>query len=214
MLFSIKFTRGIDLISRAVVLTTSICSELEFKVPVRLARRFLTNKKRLIKYYKSALKTLLVSRKDELKFYARQKSFSHMTLSVAFWHYDLHWDVWSKEGMDFERHPNCSPNPFIILSDFEEGNSNISRLQDIFEGWEALGFLDERDGDDSLEFYINLAHEALAVAIQSKTIKPLFMEVFTESPSIDDSFFNEKVRVKDDEGHFDINFLDLIQQRS
>ncbi|TOG63535.1 hypothetical protein CGG77_24295 [Vibrio parahaemolyticus] len=174
-------------------------------------------KKRLIKHYKSALKTLLTSRKDELKFYAHQKSFSHMTLSVAFWHYDLHWNVWSKEGMDFERHPNCSPNPFIILSDFEVGNSNISRLRDIFEGWEVLGSLDESDesdDDDKTEFFINLAHEALAVAIQSRTIKPLFLEIFAENSNIDDALFNERVRVRDEEGHSDINFLDLIQQRS
>ncbi|RPB32635.1 hypothetical protein CYQ91_23465 [Vibrio diabolicus] len=169
------------MIARAVVLTTNICSELELKAHVPFAWRFFTNKKRLIKYYKSALKTLLTSRKDELKFYAHQKSFSHMTLSVAFWHYDLHWNVWSKEGMDFERHPNCSPNPFIILSDFEVGNSNISRLRDIFEGWEALGSTDESDDDDKTEFFINLAHEALAVAIQSRTIKPLFLEIFAET---------------------------------
>ncbi|MCX8778951.1 hypothetical protein NOK93_24835 [Vibrio parahaemolyticus] len=157
---------------------------------------------------------MLTSRKDELKFYAHQKSFSHMTLSVAFWHYDLHWNVWSKEGMDFERHPNCSPNPFIILSDFEVGNSNISRLRDIFEGWEVLGSLDESDDDDKTEFFINLAHEALAVAIQSRTIKPLFLEIFAENSNIDDALFNERVRVRDEDGHFDINFLDLIQQRS
>ncbi|OQT97499.1 hypothetical protein EN00_020350 [Vibrio parahaemolyticus] len=191
-----------------------MCSELELKVHVPFAWRFFTNKKRLIKYYKSALKTLLTSRKDELKFYAHQKSFSHMTLSVAFWHYDLHWNVWSKEGMDFERHPNCSPNPFIILSDFEVGNSNISRLRDIFEGWEVLGSLDESDDDDKTEFFINLAHEALAVAIQSRTIKPLFLEIFAENSNIDDALFNERVRVRDEDGHFDINFLDLIQQRS
>ncbi|EMY6467107.1 hypothetical protein M1D72_06050 [Vibrio sp. AK197] len=202
------------MIARAVVLTTNICSELELKAHVPFAWRFFTNKKRLIKYYKSALKTLLTSRKDELKFYAHQKSFSHMTLSVAFWHYDLHWNVWSKEGMDFERHPNCSPNPFIILSDFEVGNSNISRLRDIFEGWEVLGSLDESDDDDKTEFFINLAHEALAVAIQSRTIKPLFLEIFAENSNIDDALFNERVRVRDEEGHFDINFLDLIQQRS
>ncbi|EIQ1514536.1 hypothetical protein ACVW8L_004490 [Vibrio parahaemolyticus] len=202
------------MIARAVVLTTNICSELELKVHVPFAWRFFTNKKRLIKYYKSALKTLLTSRKDELKFYAHQKSFSHMTLSVAFWHYDLHWNVWSKEGMDFERHPNCSPNPFIILSDFEVGNSNISRLRDIFEGWEVLGSLDESDDDDKTEFFINLAHEALAVAIQSRTIKPLFLEIFAENSNIDDALFNERVRVRDEDGHFDINFLDLIQQRS
>ncbi|ODY83224.1 hypothetical protein BBM29_02120 [Vibrio parahaemolyticus] len=191
-----------------------MCSELELKAHVPFAWRFFTNKKRLIKYYKSALKTLLTSRKDELKFYAHQKSFSHMTLSVAFWHYDLHWNVWSKEGMDFERHPNCSPNPFIILSDFEVGNSNISRLRDIFEGWEVLGSLDESDDDDKTEFFINLAHEALAVAIQSRTIKPLFLEIFAENSNIDDALFNERVRVRDEDGHFDINFLDLIQQRS
>ena len=202
------------MIVRAVVLTTNICSELELKAHVPFAWRFFTNKKRLIKYYKSALKTLLTSRKDELKFYAHQKSFSHMTLSVAFWHYDLHWNVWSKEGMDFERHPNCSPNPFIILSDFEVGNSNISRLRDIFEGWEVLGSLDESDDDDKTEFFINLAHEALAVAIQSRTIKPLFLEIFAENSNIDDALFNERVRVRDEEGHVDINFLDLIQQRS
>ncbi|EOX4844350.1 hypothetical protein ACH160_004665 [Vibrio alginolyticus] len=202
------------MIARAVVLTTNICSELELKAHVPFAWRFFTNKKRLIKYYKSALKTLLTSRKDELKFYAHQKSFSHMTLSVAFWHYDLHWNVWSKEGMDFERHPNCSPNPFIILSDFEVGNSNISRLRDIFEGWEVLGSLDESDDDDKTEFFINLAHEALAVAIQSRTIKPLFLEIFAENSNIDDALFNERVRVRDEEEHFDINFLDLIQQRS
>ncbi|EHU4839627.1 hypothetical protein C4G66_RS24270 [Vibrio parahaemolyticus] len=202
------------MIARAVVLTTNICSELELKAHVPFAWRFFTNKKRLIKYYKSALKTLLTSRKDELKFYAHQKSFSHMTLSVAFWHYDLHWNVWSKEGMDFERHPNCSPNPFIILSDFEVGNSNISRLRDIFEGWEVLGSLDESDDDDKTEFFINLAHEALAVAIQSRTIKPLFLEIFAENSNIDDALFNERVRVRDEDGHFDINFLDLIQQRS
>jgi hypothetical protein len=202
------------LIARAVVLTTNICSELELKAHVPFAWRFFTNKKRLIKYYKSALKTLLTSRKDELKFYAHQKSFSHMTLSVAFWHYDLHCNVWSKEGMDFERHPNCSPNPFIILSDFEVGNSNISRLRDIFEGWEVLGSLDESDDDDKTEFFINLAHEALAVAIQSRTIKPLFLEIFAENSNIDDALFNERVRVRDEEGHVDINFLDLIQQRS
>ncbi|HHF2874196.1 TPA: hypothetical protein ACVOYT_004575 [Vibrio diabolicus] len=202
------------MIARAVVLTTNICSELELKAHVPFAWRFFTNKKRLIKYYKSALKTLLTSRKDELKFYAHQKSFSHMTLSVAFWHYDLHWNVWSKEGMDFERHPNCSPNPFIILSDFEVGNSNISRLRDIFEGWEVLGSLDESDDDDKTEFFINLAHEALAVAIQSRTIKPLFLEIFAENSNIDDALFNERVRVRDEEGHVDINFLDLIQQRS
>ncbi|MCX8854994.1 hypothetical protein NOK65_24455 [Vibrio parahaemolyticus] len=202
------------MIARAVVLTTNICSELELKAHVPFAWRFFTNKKRLIKYYKSALKTLLTSRKDELKFYAHQKSFSHMTLSVAFWHYDLHWNVWSKEGMDFERHPNCSPNPFIILSDFEVGNSNISRLRDIFEGWEVLGSLDESDDDDKTEFFINLAHEALAVAIQSRTIKPLFLEIFAENSDIDDALFNERVRVRDEDGHFDINFLDLIQQRS
>ncbi|OKQ14953.1 hypothetical protein H058_06225 [Vibrio antiquarius] len=191
-----------------------MCSELELKAHVPFAWRFFTNKKRLIKYYKSALKTLLTSRKDELKFYAHQKSFSHMTLSVAFWHYDLHCNVWSKEGMDFERHPNCSPNPFIILSDFEVGNSNISRLRDIFEGWEVLGSLDESDDDDKTEFFINLAHEALAVAIQSRTIKPLFLEIFAENSNIDDALFNERVRVRDEEGHVDINFLDLIQQRS
>ncbi|WP_102340039.1 hypothetical protein [Vibrio lentus] len=202
------------MIARAVVLTTNICSELELKAHVPFAWRFFTNRKRLIKYYKSALKTLLTSRKDELKFYAHQKSFSHMTLSVAFWHYDLHWNVWSKEGMDFERHPNCSPNPFIILSDFEVGNSNISRLRDIFEGWEVLGSLDESDDDDKTEFFINLAHEALAVAIQSRTIKPLFLEIFAENSNIDDALFNERVRVRDEEGHVDINFLDLIQQRS
>ncbi|WP_052441995.1 hypothetical protein [Vibrio hyugaensis] len=202
------------MIARAVVLTTNICSELELKAHVPFAWRFFTNKKRLIKYYKSALKTLLTSRKDELKFYAHQKSFSHMTLSVAFWHYDLHWNVWSKEGMDFERHPNCSPNPFIILSDFEVGNSNISRLRDIFEGWEVLGSIDESDDDDKTEFFINLAHEALAVAIQSRTIKPLFLEIFSENSNIDDALFNERVRVRDEEGHVDINFLDLIQQRS
>ncbi|PTQ14260.1 hypothetical protein CWO33_13645 [Vibrio splendidus] len=202
------------MIARAVVLTTNICSELELKAHVPFAWRFFTNKKRLIKYYKSALKTLLTSRKDELKFYAHQKSFSHMTLSVAFWHYDLHWNVWSKEGMDFECHPNCSPNPFIILSDFEVGNSNISRLRDIFEGWEVLGSLDESDDDDKTEFFINLAHEALAVAIQSRTIKPLFLEIFAENSNIDDALFNERVRVRDEEGHVDINFLDLIQQRS
>ncbi|MEW4341552.1 hypothetical protein AB1J03_09340 [Vibrio diabolicus] len=202
------------MIARAVVLTTNICSELELKAHVPFAWRFFTNKKRLIKYYKSALKTLLTSRKDELKFYAHQKSFSHMTLSVAFWHYDLHCNVWSKEGMDFERHPNCSPNPFIILSDFEVGNSNISRLRDIFEGWEVLGSLDESDDDDKTEFFINLAHEALAVAIQSRTIKPLFLETFAENSNIDDALFNERVRVRDEEGHADINFLDLIQQRS
>ena len=202
------------MIARAVVLTTNICSELELKAHVPFAWRFFTNKKRLIKYYKSALKTLLTSRKDELKFYAHQKSFSHMTLSVAFWHYDLHWNVWSKEGMDFERHPNCSPNPFIILSDFEVGNSNISWLRDIFEGWEALGSTDESDDDDKTEFFINLAHEALAVAIQSRTIKPLFLEIFAENSNIDDALFNERVRVRDEEGHVDINFLDLIQQRS
>ncbi|WP_079879077.1 hypothetical protein [Vibrio parahaemolyticus] len=202
------------MIARAVALTTNICSELELKAHVPFAWRFFTNKKRLIKYYKSALKTLLTSRKDELKFYAHQKSFSHMTLSVAFWHYDLHWNVWSKEGMDFERHPNCSPNPFIILSDFEVGNSNISRLRDIFEGWEVLGSLDESDDDDKTEFFINLAHEALAVAIQSRTIKPLFLEIFAENSNIDDALFNERVRVRDEDGHFDINFLDLIQQRS
>ncbi len=202
------------MIARAVVLTTNICSELELKAHVPFAWRFFTNKKRLIKYYKSALKTLLTSRKDELKFYAHQKSFSHMTLSVAFWHYDLHWNVWSKVGMDFERHPNCSPNPFIILSDFEVGNSNISRLRDIFEGWEVLGSLDESDDDDKTEFFINLAHEALAVAIQSRTIKPLFLEIFAENSNIDDALFNERVRVRDEDGHFDINFLDLIQQRS
>ena len=202
------------MIARAVVLTTNICSELELKAHVPFAWRFFTNKKRLIKYYKSALKTLLTRRKDELKFYAHQKSFSHMTLSVAFWHYDLHWNVWSKEGMDFERHPNCSPNPFIILSDFEVGNSNISRLRDIFEGWEVLGSLDESDDDDKTEFFINLAHEALAVAIQSRTIKPLFLEIFAENSNIDDALFNERVRVRDEEGHCDINFLDLIQQRS
>ncbi|MFB1087038.1 hypothetical protein ACEWGF_18120 [Vibrio diabolicus] len=202
------------MIVRAVVLTTNICSELELKAHVPFAWRFFTNKKRLIKYYKSALKTLLTSRKDELKFYAHQKSFSHMTLSVAFWHYDLHCNVWSKEGMDFERHPNCSPNPFIILSDFEVGNSNISRLRDIFEGWEVLGSLDESDDDDKTEFFINLTHEALAVAIQSRTIKPLFLEIFAENSNIDDAFFNERVRVRDEEGHVDINFLDLIQQRS
>ncbi|HHX8659740.1 TPA: hypothetical protein ACVO40_004266 [Vibrio diabolicus] len=202
------------MIARAVVLTTNICSELELKAHVPFAWRFFTNKKRLIKYYKSALKTLLTSRKDELKFYAHQKSFSHMTLSVAFWHYDLHWNVWSKEGMDFERHPNCSPNPFIILSDFEVGNSNISRLRDIFEGWEVLGSLDESDDDDKTEFFINLAHEALAVAIQSRTIKPLFLEIFAENSNIDDALFNERVRVRVEDGHFDINFLDLIQQRS
>ncbi|EKO3802487.1 hypothetical protein NTE28_005024 [Vibrio harveyi] len=202
------------MIARAVVLTTNICSELELKAHVPFAWRFFTNKKRLIKYYKSALKTLLTSRKDELKFYAHQKSFSHMTLSVAFWHYDLHWNVWSKEGMDFERHPNCSPNPFIILSDFEAGNSNISRLRDIFEGWEALGSTDESDDDDKTEFFINLAHEALAVAIQSRTIKPLFLEIFAENSNIDDALFNERVRVRDEEGHVDINFLDLIQQRN
>ncbi|CAH1531334.1 conserved hypothetical protein [Vibrio harveyi] len=202
------------MIARAVVFTTNICSELELKAHVPFAWRFFTNKKRLIKYYKSALKTLLISRKDELKFYAHQKSFSHMTLSVAFWHYDLHWNVWSKEGMDFERHPNCSPNPFIILSDFEVGNSNISRLRDIFEGWEALGSTDESDDDDKTEFFINLAHEALAVAIQSRTIKPLFLEIFAENSNIDDALFNERVRVRDEEGHVDINFLDLIQQRS
>ncbi|GAB7221606.1 hypothetical protein VoSk93_08180 [Vibrio owensii] len=202
------------MIARAVVLTTNICSELELKAHVPFAWRFFTNKKRLIKYYKSVLNTLLTSRKDELKFYAHQKSFSHMTLSVAFWHYDLHWNVWSKEGMDFERHPNCSPNPFIILSDFEVGNSNISRLRDIFEGWEVLGSLDESDDDDKTEFFINLAHEALAVAIQSRTIKPLFLEIFAENLNIDDALFNERVRVRDEEGHVDINFLDLIQQRS
>ncbi|HCM0846630.1 TPA: hypothetical protein N2782_004704 [Vibrio parahaemolyticus] len=202
------------MIARAVVLTTNICSELEVKAHVPFAWRFFTNKKRLIKYYKSALKTLLTSRKDELKFYAHQKSFSHMTLSVAFWHYDLHWNVWSKEGMDFERHSNCSPNPFIILSDFEVGNSNISRLRDIFEGWEVLGSLDESDDDDKTEFFINLAHEALVVAIQSRTIKPLFLEIFAENSNIDDALFNERVRVRDEDGHFDINFLDLIQQRS
>ncbi|MGR3962770.1 hypothetical protein, partial [Vibrio lentus] len=201
------------MIARAVVLTTNICSELELKAHVPFAWRFFTNRKRLIKYYKSALKTLLTSHKDELKFYAHQKSFSHMTLSVAFWHYDLHWNVWSKEGMDFERHPNCSPNPFIILSDFEVGNSNISRLRDIFEGWEVLGSLDESDDDDKTEFFINLAHEALAVAIQSRTIKPLFLEIFAENSNIDDALFNERVRVRDEEGHVDINFLDLIQQR-
>ncbi|OBT16279.1 hypothetical protein A9266_19125 [Vibrio tasmaniensis] len=191
-----------------------MCSELELKAHVPFAWRFFTNRKRLIKYYKSALKTLLTSHKDELKFYAHQKSFSHMTLSVAFWQYDLHWNVWSKEGMDFERHPNCSPNPFIILSDFEVGNSNISRLRDIFEGWEVLGSLDESDDDDKTEFFINLAHEALAVAIQSRTIKPLFLEIFAENSNIDDALFNERVRVRDEEGHVDINFLDLIQQRS
>ncbi len=202
------------MIARAMVLTTNICSELELKAHVPFAWRFFTNKKRLIKYYKSALKTLLTSRKDELKFYAHQKSFSHMTLSVAFWHYDLHWNVWSKEGMAFERHPNCSPNPFIILSDFEVGNSNISRLRDIFEGWEVLGSLDESDDDDKTEFFINFAHEALAVAIQSRTIKPLFLEICAENSNIDDALFNERVRVRDEEGHVDINFLDLIQQRS
>ncbi|TON79044.1 hypothetical protein CGH49_23705 [Vibrio parahaemolyticus] len=116
--------------------------------------------------------------------------------------------------MDFERHPNCSPNPFIILSDFEVGNSNISRLRDIFEGWEVLGSLDESDDDDKTEFFINVAHEALAVAIQSRTIKPLFLEIFAENSNIDDALFNERVRVRDEEGHVDINFLDLIQQRS
>jgi hypothetical protein len=202
------------LIARAMVLTANICSELELKAHVPFVWRFFTNKNRLIKYYKRALKTLLASRKDELKFYARQKSFSHMTLSVAFWHYDLHWNLWSKEDMDFECHPNCSSNPFIILSDFEKGNSNISRLRDIFEGWEVLGPLDESGSDDDTEFFINLAHEALAAAIQSRTIKPLFMEIFTDNTNIDDALFNERVHVRDEDGHVDINFLDLIQQRN
>ncbi|TBT15262.1 hypothetical protein D5E83_24645 [Vibrio parahaemolyticus] len=65
-----------------------------------------------------------------------------------------------------------------------------------------------------LSFFINLAHEALAVAIQSRTIKPLFLEIFAENSNIDDALFNERVRVRDEEGHSDINFLDLIQQRS
>ncbi|RPB32630.1 hypothetical protein CYQ91_23430 [Vibrio diabolicus] len=202
------------MIARAVVLTTNICSELELKAHVPFAWRFFTNKKRLIKYYKSAFFYLAIKNDEWELFLFLLLMFSHMTLSVAFWHYDLHWKVWSKEGMDFERHPNCSPNPFIILSDFEVGNSNISRLRDIFEGWEALGSTDESDDDELFHSRIN-EHE-IAEAPGYKALIPTFFgtKKVNSTSNIDDALFNERVRVRDEEGHVDINFLDLIQQRS
>ncbi|ENK2025123.1 hypothetical protein ACKGLS_000702 [Vibrio alginolyticus] len=169
------------------------------------------DKTELVDCYKSVLLTLIDSRIDELKFYVSQKAFSHMTISVAFWHYDMHWNIWNKDGLDFVQHNQVSHGEFIILSDFERGNKNVSKLRDIMESWEEEEEL-SGDEDEDIKLLIRIAHESLALAIESDEIKPLFLDILKETPSFEEASFNSMVRIEDEEGMFDVNFLDFLKK--
>ncbi|EJE3289523.1 hypothetical protein M4F77_004580 [Vibrio alginolyticus] len=168
------------------------------------------DKTELVNCYKSVLLTLIDSRIDELKFYVSQKAFSHMTISVAFWHYDMHWNIWNKDGLDFVQHNQVSHGEFIILSDFERGNKNVSKLRDIMESWEEEEL--SGDEDEDIKLLIRIAHESLALAIESDGIKPLFLDILKENPSFEEASFNSMVRIEDEEGVFDVNFLDFLKK--
>lgn len=164
------------------------------------------DKEKLIEVYESVLVILLNARMNELKFYVNQGAFSHMTLSAAFWHYDLYWNLWEKEDTRFTRHDDVSHGEFIILSDFEHGNPEVSKLRDIFESWEESELSD--DEDENMEQLIKLAHEALALAIENTKVKSIFSDVFAENSELNSIPFNDLVKVQDPDGYFDINFLE------
>ncbi|WDE07834.1 hypothetical protein SG34_013685 [Thalassomonas viridans] len=163
------------------------------------------NKNELVSVYESALATLIEQRTGELKFYVIQEAFSHMSLSVAFWHYDMYWNLWEKPGKSFTKHDKVSNGEFIILSDFEKGSASIKALRDIFSSWEDDGLVENED--ENMELLIKLAHEALARALNSARVKSLLLDIFSENEQLSEMPFQELVRVEDVDGHFDINFM-------
>lgn len=164
------------------------------------------NKNTLIAVYESVLITLLNERKSALHFYINQNAFSHMSLSVEFWHYDINWQIHSHPETHFSPHHHFLAAPFITLSDFEEDHSHVYELRDIMESWEKL----EQNGDGTLEDMLCLlSHEALAEALNKNTVKSLLLILFSENPALQTKSLHELVIVKDPDGRFDKNFMNV-----
>ncbi|ESP90608.1 MULTISPECIES: hypothetical protein [Pseudoalteromonas] len=158
--------------------------------------------------YENVLVKLIEQREKELKFYIQQPAFSHMTLSVAFWHSDMYWNLYQKESCEFTCHAKYDNQEFIILSDYEGRHPDISNLRDIFDGWSECEATE--NSDESLDLQFKLAHEALAIALCSERVKPLLEVLLETNNNYQKARYSEMIRVEDPDGRFDVNFLQVV----
>ncbi|CAM3631638.1 hypothetical protein [Pseudoalteromonas maricaloris] len=168
------------------------------------------DKNTLIEAYENVLITLIKKRINELKFYVNQSTYSHMSLSVEFWHYDVNWNIYSLPESRFEQHKNVASDEFIILSDFEDDCPEVSKLRDIFESWEDIELVE--DEDENMDMLFKLSHEALAEALCGNEVKPLLLDIFAENKALKNKPFNELIKVEDPDGRFDLNFIAAASQ--
>ncbi|GIU32294.1 hypothetical protein [Shewanella sp. MBTL60-007] len=173
------------------------------------------SKEELSSLYADVLDRLITQTEDSLRFYVRQEAFSHMTLSVAFWHSDLYWNIWNKNHLKFNEHPRDYHDEFIVESASNNQDEASIKLMEIYSDWGEMASNEEDDyieGEDVYSRCIKLTHEALATAINSEFIKQKFISILQENPNFEQGCLEDVVHVEDPDGQFEFNFMNPVAQ--
>ncbi|EGU31214.1 hypothetical protein VIBRN418_14913 [Vibrio sp. N418] len=159
----------------------------------------MVSKKELCSLYEEVLVKLIEQNNENMRFYVQQKAFSHMTLSIAFWHDDLYWNIWNKDGSKFNEHPKDSHYEFIIHCVGDEKDEASAKLRGIYADW--------ADTDDVFTPFIKLSHEALAAALKTEVVKNKLISILYENSSFKAVNYNDVIHVEDPDGEFKFNFM-------
>ncbi|MCK8044084.1 hypothetical protein MSG37_04245 [Shewanella sp. 1CM18E] len=165
----------------------------------------------LSELYENQVSRLIEENIEGLTFYVKQEAFSHMTISAAFWHGDLYWNIWNKDGSKFEPHPRLSHDEFIVEDVYFNKDEATVKLRAVYAKWnEATANNDDEDdnGEHLFSRLIRQSHQALAIAFHSDTVTQQLMSILVQNPNFEAAQFNQVIRVEDPDGQFEFNFLE------
>ncbi|MDR8523313.1 hypothetical protein [Shewanella fidelis] len=164
--------------------------------------------------YKKQVSRLIEENIEGLTFYVKQEAFSHMTISAAFWHGDLYWNIWNKDGSKFEPHTRLSHDEFIVEDVYFNKDEATVKLRAIYDKWNQATADDDGEeddeGEDLFSRLIRQSHEALAAAFHSDTVTQQLMTILVQNPNFEAAKFNQVIRVEDPDGQFEFNFLEQL----
>ncbi|MCL1139190.1 hypothetical protein [Shewanella pneumatophori] len=171
----------------------------------------------LSELYEKQVSRLIEENIEGLTFYVKQEAFSHMTISAAFWHGDLYWNIWNKDGSKFEPHTRLSHDEFIVEDVYFNKDEATVKLRAVYAKWNEATANDEDDEEDAngehlFSRLIRQSHQALAIAFHSDTVTQQLMSILVQNPHFEAAQFNQVVRVEDPDGQFEFNFLDVTNK--
>ncbi len=168
----------------------------------------------LSRVYQKLISQLITDNIEGLTFYVKQEAFSHMTISAAFWHGDLYWNIWNKDGSKFAPHARLSHDEFIVEGVHFNDDDTSKQLKAIYDKWNQATADDDGEeddeGEDLFSRLIRQSHEALATAFHSDTVTQQLMTILVQNPNFEAAKFNQVIRVEDPDGQFEFNFLEQL----